>query len=151
MSTPSVVVNGLKPIRFPRLQSPIPNYTSSAATQIESTQSAKLQCVLADLEVATLFILENLRKRLIVVLRKHLDAFEPSPLDLGRTSVVFHKIKTGKAQLFSTNSDRFCSRGLSTWSKKLRSSCQSALSGPLNQVPVPLPQEWSSHRRKTEL
>ena len=56
--------------------------------------------MLADLKVATLKIPEELRKRLIDVVRENLDAFAASPTDLGRTTVVIHTIKTGEAQPF---------------------------------------------------
>ena len=66
----------------------------------ESEQSGKLQRVLADLKVATVKIPEKLRNRLIEVVRENLDAFAASPTDFGRTTVVIHTIKTGKAQPF---------------------------------------------------
>ena len=43
---------------------------------------------------------EELQKRLIEVVRENLAAFAASSTDLGRTTVVIHTIKTGKAQPF---------------------------------------------------
>ena len=59
--------------------------------------------MLADLKIATLKIPEELRKRLIEVVRENLDAFAASPTDLGRTTVVIHTIKTGEAHPFRHN------------------------------------------------
>ena len=69
--------------------------TSGTTTPKKPDQSGKLQRVLADLQIP-----EELRKRLIEVVRENLDAFAASPTDLGRTSVVIHTIKTGKARPF---------------------------------------------------
>ena len=66
----------------------------------DSSQSGKLQRVLADLQSETLAIPETLRNRLIEVVRDNLEAFAGSPTDLGRTSVVVHTIKTGLAKPF---------------------------------------------------
>ena len=55
---------------------------------------------MADLKIATLPISEQLRRRLIMVVREILDAFAAPPTDLGRTSVVIHTIKTGKTRPF---------------------------------------------------
>ena len=74
--------------------------TSKPDTFTEPNQSGKLQRVLADLKIATLHISEQLRRRLVQVIRKNLDAFAASPTDLGRTSVVIHTIKTGEARPF---------------------------------------------------
>ncbi len=50
--------------------------------------------------IAALPIPEELRKRLVEVVREILDAYAASKTDLGRISVVIHTIKTGKARLF---------------------------------------------------
>ena len=63
-------------------------------------QAGKLQNVFADLRVATLPIPEQVRKRLVEVVKENLNAFAASPTDLGRTSVVVHTIKTGNAKPF---------------------------------------------------
>ena len=63
-------------------------------------QAGKLQKVLADLRVATLPILEQVRKRLVEVVKENINAFAATPTDLGRTSVVVHTIKTGIDKLF---------------------------------------------------
>ena len=70
--------------------------TDSNATD----QSGKLERVLAKLKIAALPIPDHLRKRLIEVFRKNLDAFAASPTDLGRTLVVIHTIKTREARPF---------------------------------------------------
>ena len=56
--------------------------------------------MLADLRVSSLPIPEQVRKRLVKVVKENLDAFAASPIDLGRTSVVVHTIKTGDAKPF---------------------------------------------------
>ena len=75
-----------------------------AATPTEACefpeQTGKLPKVLADLKIATLKIDEQIRKQLIQVVKKNLDAFAGSPTDLGRTSVVVHTIRTCEAILF---------------------------------------------------
>ena len=63
-------------------------------------QTGKLQKVLADLRVSILLIPDQVRKRLVEVIKENLDAFAASPIDLGRTSVVVHTIKTGEAKPF---------------------------------------------------
>ncbi len=63
-------------------------------------QTGKSQKVLADLRVSTLPIPEQVRKRLVEVVKKNIDAFAASPIDLGRTSVVVHTIKTCEAKPF---------------------------------------------------
>ena len=63
-------------------------------------QAGKLQKVLADLRVSTLPIFDQVRKRLLEVVKENLNAFAASPTDLGRTSVVVHIIKTGNAKPF---------------------------------------------------
>ena len=63
-------------------------------------QTGKLQKALGDLKLAALNIQEPIRKRLIQVARKNLDAYAGSPTDLGRTSVVVHTIRTGEAVPF---------------------------------------------------
>ena len=73
---------------------------SSATTQSKSLQTGKLYSVFAELKIAALPIPENLRKRLIEVVRENLDAFAASPTDFGRTSVVCHTFKTGDAKPF---------------------------------------------------
>ncbi len=76
------------------------NKTNGTTTPDEPSQSGKLQRVLADLKIAALPIPDELRKRLIQVVPKNLDAFAASPTDLGRTSVVIHTIKTREALPF---------------------------------------------------
>ena len=56
--------------------------------------------MLVYLKVASLKIPEELRKRLIEVVRDNLDAIAASPTDLGKTTVMIHTIKTGGAQPF---------------------------------------------------
>ena len=63
-------------------------------------QTGKLQNVLADLQVTTLPIPDQHGKRLVEVIKENLNAFAASPIDLGRTSVVVHTIKTGAAKPF---------------------------------------------------
>ena len=63
-------------------------------------QSGKLQKGLADLRVAILPIPEQVRKRLVEVVKENLNAFAASLTDLGHTSVVVHTIKTGNAKPF---------------------------------------------------
>ena len=53
--------------------------------------------MLADLRVSSLPITEELRRRLVGVVKESLDAFAASPTDVGRTSVVVHTIRTGDA------------------------------------------------------
>ena len=48
-------------------------------------QTGKLQKVFADLRVSTLPIPEQVRKRLVEVIKENLCAFAASPTDLGRT------------------------------------------------------------------
>ncbi len=67
---------------------------------ISEQQTGKLQKVLADLRVSTVPIPDQVRKRLVEVIKENLDAFAASPIDLGRTSVVVHTIKTGEAKPF---------------------------------------------------
>ena len=50
--------------------------------------------MLLDLKIATLFISETLRKRLVEVLKKTLDAFVASSTDFEKFSVVVQTIKT---------------------------------------------------------
>ena len=76
------------------------NKTSGTTTPKEPDQSGKLQRVLSDLKIAALPIPHELRKRLIEVDRENLDTCTAFPTDLGRTSVVFHTIKTGEARPF---------------------------------------------------
>ena len=54
----------------------------------------KLQKVIADLKVTAIPIAEELRRQLVQVVSGSLDAFAATPSDLGRTSVIVHKIKT---------------------------------------------------------
>ena len=61
-------------------------------------QTGKLQKVLTDLRVSTLPIPEQVRKRLIKVVKEHLGAFSASPIDLGKTSVVVHTTMTNAAK-----------------------------------------------------
>ena len=71
-------------------------------------QTEKLQ-VLSDLRVSILPIPDHVRKRLVEVIKENLDAFAASPIDLGRTSVVVHTIKTNASKPFrhtATNSLR---------------------------------------------
>ena len=63
-------------------------------------QNGKLQTMLADLRVSTLQIPEQVRKRLVEVLKENFDAFAASPTDFGRTSVVVHTINTTAAKPF---------------------------------------------------
>ena len=56
--------------------------------------------MLADLKITVLQIPDELRKRLIEVVRENLDAFAASPTDHGRILVVIHTIKTGEARSF---------------------------------------------------
>ena len=63
-------------------------------------QTGKLQKGLADLRVSTLPIPDQVRKRLVEVVKENLDAFAASPIDLGQTSVVVHTFKTGAAKPF---------------------------------------------------
>ena len=63
-------------------------------------QTGKIQHVLAELKVSSLSVSEDLRKRVIGVVRECIDAFAATPNDFGRTSVVTHTIKTGEAQPF---------------------------------------------------
>ena len=53
--------------------------------------------MLADLRVASLPIPDDIRRRLIEVVKEALSAFAGSSIDVGRTSVVVHTIKTGDA------------------------------------------------------
>ena len=55
---------------------------------------------MADYKIVTLPISEQLRRRLIHVVRENRDAFAAFLTDLGRTSVVLHTIKTGEARPF---------------------------------------------------
>ena len=63
-------------------------------------QIGKLQKVLAGVRVSTLLIPDEVRKRLVEVIKESLNAFAASPYDLGRTSMVVHTIKTGEAKPF---------------------------------------------------
>ncbi len=56
--------------------------------------------MLTNLKIADFPIPNELRKRLIKIVRENLDAFAASPTDLARTSVVIHTIKTGEARPF---------------------------------------------------
>ena len=56
--------------------------------------------MLLELKVATLPVGQDVRKQLIEIVQQQLDAFAATPTDLGRTSVISHKIKTGEAQPF---------------------------------------------------
>ena len=62
--------------------------------EVQPIQTGKLQKVLADLRVAALPLSEEIRRRVVAVVKANLDAFAGSPTDLGRTSVVVHTIKT---------------------------------------------------------
>ena len=62
--------------------------------------TGQLQKVLANLIVSTLPIPNQVRKRLVEVIKKNFNAFAASPIDLGNTSVVNHTIKIGKAKPF---------------------------------------------------
>ena len=66
----------------------------SNSNQEQELPTGKLQKVLADLKVASLPISEEMRKKLVQVVSDSLDAFAASATDLGRTSVVVHRIKT---------------------------------------------------------
>ena len=74
--------------------------TSGTTNPKESDHSGKLQRVLTDLKIAALPIIDELWQRLIVVVRENFDAFDATPTNFGRTSVVIHTIKTGEARLF---------------------------------------------------
>ena len=74
--------------------------TTKSTTLNEQDHSGKLQRVLADHKIAALPIPDHLRKRLVEVVRKNLDAFAACPMDLGRTSDVIHTIKTGEESPF---------------------------------------------------
>ena len=70
---------------------------SDSVERTEVPQTGKLQKVLADLRVASLPIPDGIRRRLIEVVKEALNAFAGSSIDVGRTSVVVHTIKTGDA------------------------------------------------------
>ena len=71
-----------------------------AVKQVSDPPRGKLQKVLLELKVATLPVGQDVRKQLIEIVQQQLDAFAATPTDLGRTSVISHKIKTGEAQPF---------------------------------------------------
>ena len=50
--------------------------------------------------MSTLPIPEQVRKKLVEFVNQNFNAFAASPIDLGRTSVVVHSIKTGDAKPF---------------------------------------------------
>ena len=82
-----------------------PDTVEQKPDTLESTltgeqQMGKLQKGLPDLRVSTLPIPEQVRKRLVEVVKKNLGEFAASPTDLGRTSVVVHTIKTNAAKPF---------------------------------------------------
>ena len=93
--TSSIASVAVKPLAYSET-----NKTSGTTTLKEGDQSGKLQHVLADLKIAVLPIPDELHKRLLEFVWEKLDAFAASPTDLGRTSVVIHTIKTGKARFF---------------------------------------------------
>ncbi len=74
-----------------------PAPASDIVVRTEVPQTGKLQKVLADLRVASLPIPDEIRQRLIDVVKEALSAFAGSSIDVGRTSVVVHTIKTGDA------------------------------------------------------
>ena len=63
-------------------------------------QMGQLQKVLTNLRMSTLPIPEQVRKRLVEVVKENLGAFAASPTYLGRISVVVHTIKTNAAKPF---------------------------------------------------
>ena len=77
---------------------PISSLPTAASAENELGPSSKLQQVFSDLKVAILKINEKLRKRLIKLVRKNLDAFTASSIDFGTNTVVIHMIKTREAQ-----------------------------------------------------
>ena len=90
---------------------PIATSECPAKVPEPTAQSGKVQQVLAKLKFSSLPVSEVLRRRLVVVGRENIDAFAATPTDLGKTSVVFHTIRTsrGKALQAQTSADFFCS------------------------------------------
>ena len=92
--------SSIAPITIMPLAQSETNKKSGKITQKEPDQSGKLQRVLSDLKIAVYPIPDELRKRLIEVVRENLDAFAASPTDLGRNSAVIHTIITGEECFF---------------------------------------------------
>ncbi len=91
-------ISAITPVASASLNPSISIETSKPAASTQSDKSGQLQRVLADLKVTSLPISEQLRKRLVQIVRENQDAFAASPTNLGRTSVVIHTIKTGEAR-----------------------------------------------------
>ena len=60
----------------------------------------KLEKVLSELRVSSLDVSETVRRDLVEVVRRFLDVFAASPMDVGRTHVIRHRIETGENQAF---------------------------------------------------
>ena len=60
----------------------------------------KLRKVLSELKVSELDVAEEVRRELTAVVRRYLDVFAASPMDVGRTHVTRHRIDTGEHPAF---------------------------------------------------
>ena len=77
---------------------PIASLECTAGVPEPTAQRGKVQQVLAELKVSSLPVSEELRRRLVDVVRENINAFAETPTDLGNTPVVIHTIRTSDAK-----------------------------------------------------
>ena len=99
---------------------PIATFESTAGVPKPTAQNGKVQQVLAELKVSSLPLAEVLRRRLVDVVRKNIDAFASTSTDFGKTLVVIHTIRTSDAKPFKHKLGQSLLLCGSTWSRRSR-------------------------------
>ena len=105
--------------------------------------------MLSDLKIAALSTPEELRKRLVEVDQENLDAFAASATDFGRISVVIHTIKTGEARSFRHKLRAISFDRRQYLEQEVKRSMSVGAISPADPGVFSMPQEPSSHQRKT--
>ena len=77
-----------------------PVQTSAEPVQTSVEPTGKLQKVMSELHISELKVSEEMKKAIVDIVKRRLDAFAATPTDLGRTKIIEHRIKTGEAQPF---------------------------------------------------